>query len=212
MLLWTRPDTNPVATLLLAHGSGAPMDSPFMNRFAELASVNSIATARFEFPYMAQRREGGSKRPPPKVESLQDDFLEAVTAVLAESAGTVLVGGKSMGGRIAAMLGGRDDLDARIAGILCLGYPLHPQKKPEQLRLTPLQNSRLPLLIVQGDRDPFGTKAEFESITLPQTIKIVWAENGNHDLAPTGRSPATWEGNLTLAAEAAKDFAHSLSQ
>ncbi|MCG8404207.1 MAG: hypothetical protein MI923_03310, partial [Phycisphaerales bacterium] len=167
---------------------------------------------RFEFPYMAQLRHGGAKRPPPKAESLQDDFLEAIKTVLAQSTATVLIGGKSMGGRIATMLGGRNDLDARIAGIVCLGYPLHPQKKPEQLRLAPLLENRLPLLVVQGERDPFGTKIEFDALSLPRPIKTVWAENGNHDLAPTGRAPATWEGNLALAAEATVDFARLLSR
>ncbi|MEP3280066.1 MAG: alpha/beta fold hydrolase [Stappiaceae bacterium] len=210
VLLWTRPGNDTLATLLLAHGSGAPMDSPFMNRFAEYAAEKGIATARFEFPYMAQRRHGGSKRPPPRVDGLMVEFNEIINAALSEVRGPILIGGKSMGGRVAAMLGSQNELDERVAGIVCLGYPLHPQGKPDQLRLEPLTANRLPLLIVQGDRDPFGTQAEFDSLSLPGTIDLVWAENGNHDLAPTGRSPATWQGNLSLAAQATRSFAETV--
>ena len=112
-LLWTRPDAQPLATLLLAHGAGAAMDSSFMNRMAAALAENGVKVARFEFPYMAARRAGGKKAPPPKAELLVSAFQTALQQIMPEVEGTLLIGGKSMGGRVAAMLAGGASLPAR---------------------------------------------------------------------------------------------------
>lgn len=212
-LLWTRPegDTPTVATLLLAHGAGAAMDSGFMNRFAGHAAAAGLAVARFEFAYMAARRAGGPKRPPPKADQLIGEYQTSLQDVLKSVEGPVLVGGKSMGGRVAAMLTAGSSLPKRVSGVVCLGYPFHPQGKPEDWRMAPLEGARRPVLIAQGDRDGFGTAAELAEVTLPAHVELVWLEDGNHDLAPRGASPATWDGNLALAAKAAADFARRLA-
>jgi hypothetical protein len=189
-------------TLLLAHGASAAMDTPFLQRFAAHAAKAGLDVVRFEFGYMAQRRSGGSRRPPPKAETLVPEFVAALQAVLADSEGPVLIGGKSMGGRIAAMVGGLPDLDARVKAVVCLGYPFHPTGQPEKLRLGPLEALRIPALIVQGTRDPFGDEKEVATYAVPPRVTILWSEDGNHDLAPTGASPATWNGNLEAAAKA----------
>ncbi len=212
-LLWTRPegDMPAVATLLLAHGAGAAMDSGFMNRFAGHAAAAGLAVARFEFAYMAGRRNGGPKKPPPKAELLVSEYQAALQAVLAETSGPVLIGGKSMGGRVAAILTAGGSLPKRVAGVVCLGYPFHPQGKPDDWRMAPLEGARRPVLIAQGDRDGFGSAAELADKTLPDHVRIDWLEDGNHDLAPRGASPATWDGNLARAASMAAEFARRLS-
>jgi predicted alpha/beta-hydrolase family hydrolase len=204
---WTKPLTETIGTLLLAHGAGAAMDSSFMNRFAEAAARHGIQTARFEFPYMAARREGGKKAPPPRADLLIVDYEQAVLQLLEEVDGPILVGGKSMGGRVATIYCGGDALPARVAGVICLGYPFHPTGKPDDWRLAPLEACRLPVLILQGDRDPFGSREEVDARILPETVEISWLEDGNHDFGPRGRSPATWDGNIDGAAAAVAAFA-----
>ena len=179
--LFTGPDDAPV-TLLLAHGSGAPMDSPAMNAAAEALAAQSLRIARFEFSYMAARRTNGSRRPPPKAETLNPEFRAAVLALGAN--GPLVIGGKSMGGRVASMVA--DDLHAAgiVAGLLCLGYPFHPPEKPTQLRTAHLMTLKTPTLICQGTRDPFGTKEEVSTYGLPESIRLLWLEDGDHDLKP----------------------------
>jgi len=189
-------------TLLLAHGASAAMDTQFMRRFAIHAAAAGLDVLRFEFSYMAQRRVDGVRRPAPKAETLAPEFAAILAEALAASKGPLLIGGKSMGGRVAAMVGGLPDLDARVRAVACLGYPFHPIGKPDKLRLEPLQALRIPALVVQGTRDPYGDEAEVAAYGLPPLVTLVWSDNGNHDLAPTGASPATWNGNLEAAAKA----------
>jgi predicted alpha/beta-hydrolase family hydrolase len=177
--LFTGPD-DAATTILLAHGSGAPMDSASMNAAAAALAEEGLRVARFEFPYMAARRTDGSRRPPPKAETLNPQFRAAVDALGAR--GKLVIGGKSMGGRVASMVA--DDLHAegRIAGLLCLGYPFHPPEKPTQLRTAHLMALKTPTLICQGTRDPFGTKDEVPAYGLPASIRVLWLEDGDHDL------------------------------
>lgn len=180
-LLFTGPD-DAATTILLAHGSGAPMDSASMNAAAAALAGEGLRIARFEFPYMAARRTDGSRRPPPKAETLNPEFRAAVDALGAR--GKLVIGGKSMGGRVASMVA--DDLyaEGRIAGLLCLGYPFHPPEKPTQLRTAHLMALKTPTLICQGTRDPFGTKDEVPAYGLPASIRLLWLEDGDHDLKP----------------------------
>ncbi|MEE4010709.1 alpha/beta family hydrolase [Roseibium sp. FZY0029] len=205
--LWTRPETPAVATLLLAHGAGAAMDSAFMNKLSAALAREGIAAARFEFAYMAGRRTGGPKKPPPRADKLIAEFQTALQSVLGQSDGPLLIGGKSMGGRVAAMLAGGGSLPGRVKGVACFGYPFHPTGKAEaEWRLLPLQDAKRPVLVLQGDRDPFGSKAELDEVTLPAHVSLSYLEDGNHDFGPRGKSPATLDGNITLAAEAVRAF------
>ena len=210
--LWTRPADPQIATLVLAHGAGAPMDSPFMNRLAAALCAHQIAVARFEFPYMAQRRTGGSKRPPPRADKLAGVFQTAVQDAMAEIDGPLLIGGKSMGGRVAAMLSGSSSLPSRVAGVACFGYPFHPSGKGDtEWRLAPILEARRSVLILQGERDPFGSRAELEGTSLPAHAEITFVEDGDHDFGPRGKSPATLEGNITAAARTTGQFAERLA-
>ncbi len=179
--LFTGPDDAAV-TLLLAHGSGAPMDSTAMNAAANALAAEGLRVARFEFAYMAARRTDGSRRPPPKAETLNPEFRAAVADLAARE--PLVIGGKSMGGRVASMVA--DDLfaEGRIAGLLCLGYPFHPPEKPAQLRTAHLMDLTTPALICQGTRDPFGTRDEVPGYGLPERIGFLWLEDGDHDLKP----------------------------
>jgi len=177
--LFTGPQDAPF-TLLLAHGSGAPMDSPAMNAAASALAAEGLRITRFEFAYMAARRSEGSRRPPPKAETLIPEFEAAVAALGAK--GPLVIGGKSMGGRVASMAADRLHGKGRAAGLLCLGYPFHPPEKPAQLRTAHLMTLETPTLICQGTRDPFGTVDEVPGYGLPERIEILWLEDGDHDL------------------------------
>ena len=202
-LKYDRP-TEPIATLILAHGAGAPMDSPFMDKMVALLNARNIAVCRFEFPYMAARRTTGRKSPAPKAETQVSVYHAAVAAVA--PSGPLFIGGKSMGGRIASMI--LDDLHAtgRVKGGVCLGYPFHPQGKPDNVRTVHLEHLAAPCLIVQGDRDPLGNRAEVAAYALSDAIELVWLPDGDHDFGPRGASGHTRTQNLTQAADAVATF------
>lgn len=179
--LFDGPEDAP-ATLLLAHGSGAPMDSAAMNAATAALAAEGLRIARFEFSYMATRRINGSRKPPPKAETLNPEFVAAIATL--GTRGPLVIGGKSMGGRVASMVADGLHADGKVAGLLCLGYPFHPPEKPAQLRTAHLVNLTVPALICQGTRDPFGTKDEVPGYGLPEHIRMLWLEDGDHDLKP----------------------------
>ena len=191
-------------TILLAHGAGAPMDSASMNAVAEALASNGPRVARFEFGYMASRRVSSGKKPPPRAETLMPEYLAAVDAL--RSKGPLVIGGKSMGGRVASMIADELHAAGRIAGLLCLGYPFHPIGKPDQLRTAHLAELRTPTLIVQGTRDLLGARAEVANYPLSKAIEIFWLEDGDHDLAPrkTVSGMTTADARLAMATRVAK--------
>jgi predicted alpha/beta-hydrolase family hydrolase len=157
---------------------------------------------------MAARRHG-VRKPPPKAELLQDEFRNAINELGA--IGLLIIGGKSMGGRVASMVADELFADGRIAGSLCLGYPFHPPAKPQQLRTAHLANLKTPTLIVQGTRDPFGTKDEISSYDLSEQIEIVWLDDGDHDLKPRRKvSSLSAADHLDAAARAARAWAQRI--
>ena len=169
-------------TLLLAHGAGAPMDSASLNATAKALASTNIRVARFEFGYMAARRTG-TRRPPPRAETVIPEFVAAVDN-LGPTNGPLLIGGKSMGGRVASMVADALFDAGRIAGLVCLGYPFHPPEKPNQLRTAHLKGLKTPTLIVQGTRDEFGVPDEVETYDLSPSIELLWLPDGDHDLKP----------------------------
>ncbi|WP_136659460.1 alpha/beta family hydrolase [Nitratireductor sp. XY-223] len=169
-------------TILFAHGAGAPMDSPAMNQITEALVAHSLRIARFEFAYMAARRADEGRKPPPRAEKLVGEYHAAIAELAAT--GPLVIGGKSMGGRVASMIADDCFASAQIAGLLCVGYPFHPPNKPETLRTKHLKDLQTPTLICQGTRDPFGTKEEVPHYDLSENIRIEWFEDGDHDLRP----------------------------
>lgn len=186
------------ATLLLAHGAGAPMDSEWMEAVTAAFAAQGLAVARFEFGYMAARRAGGPKKPPPRAERLMDEYRAAVHALSAQK--PLVIGGKSMGGRVASLVA--DDLHAagQVAGLLCLGYPFHPPGKPERLRTAHLETLATPALIAQGTRDPFGRREEVEGYALSDRIELCWLDDGDHDFKPRKASGHTLAGHVAALA------------
>ncbi|MEZ5345473.1 MAG: alpha/beta family hydrolase [Pyrinomonadaceae bacterium] len=190
--LHNTPTGNAAAQFVFAHGAGAPMDSPFMNIVAEGLAHEGILVSRFEFPYMAMRRIDGKQRGPGNALKLLDDFRNVVSELSGKL--PLFIGGKSMGGRIASMIADEPGL----AGIICLGYPFHPPGKPEKLRTEHLESIKLPTLILQGTRDPFGTQEEVKNYKLSRKIKVNWIPDGEHSFKPRKSSGYTEEENIAL--------------
>jgi predicted alpha/beta-hydrolase family hydrolase len=182
MVLLHDGDQSAKVRVLLAHGAGAAMDSAFMQLVAEGLARAGLYVARFEFPYMAARRTRGERRGPDRPPVLMQAFRDAV----AEFGGPkrLVVGGKSMGGRIASMVA--DEL--AVSGLVVFGYPFHPPKKPNALRTRHLLELATPALFVQGTRDEFGTREEVATYSLSSQIELSWIEDGDHSLKPRKRA------------------------
>lgn len=186
--------------LLLAHGAGAPMDSEFMETMGELLAQLGVGVIRFEFPYMQQRRQSGSKRPPDRQPVLLERWRQVIDQFAATDA--LFIGGKSMGGRMATVIAD----EVPVKGCICLGYPFHPPSKPENTRVEHLQTLRTPTLMVQGTRDALGNREEVAAYSLSPAIDLHWLEDGDHDLKPRVRSGFTHAQHLHTAANAIADF------
>ena len=197
--------------VILAHGAGAPMDSPFMDAIADGVGTVGIRCVRFEFPYMAGRRQGGKKRPPDRQPVLLEHFQKVIQHVssAAPKGASLYIGGKSMGGRMATLLAAQSVETPLFQAVFCLGYPFHPPGKPEKTRTDHFPDISCPVLICQGDRDPFGTRAEIEKYSLPSHLQFHWLPDGNHDLAPRVKSGHTKEENLAATIAAMVDFMRS---
>jgi hypothetical protein len=185
---------------LFAHGAGGPMDRPFMTAIARGLAAQGIRVVRFEFPYMAARREGSKRGSPDRPAVLLDTWRR----VIDEHGGgaRVAIGGASMGGRIASMLAD----EAGVRGLVCFGYPFHPPGRPTQLRTAHLETLRTPALIVQGTRDPFGTRGEVAAYELSPSIRIEWLEDGDHSFKPRKASGFSEADHLARAAALAAPF------
>lgn len=202
--LWNRAPSTPIATLVLAHGAGAPMDSPFMTTMASLLAERGVDVVRFEFAYMARRREEGIKAPPDRAVRLIECFQAVVDEVRHAARGSVWVGGKSMGGRMATMLAA--DSAAAPDGCVVFGYPFYPPGKPEKTRLDHFPALAAPVLICQGERDPFGKPHEVAGYSLPSPVSLHWVADGDHDFTPRKRSGIDPGANLAGAADQAVAF------
>ena len=180
---------NAKRTFVFAHGAGGPMASSFMAQVARGIAEHAIRVVRFEFPYMAEKR----KRPDP-----QPVLLDAFRTVVEEigKPKKMVIGGKSMGGRIASMVA--DELG--VAGLLVFGYPFHPPGRLDKPRTGHLKDLRTPALIIQGTRDAFGTPDDVRTYDLSPAIKVLWIEGGDHSL----------KGGVPRAIEAAAEFVLSV--
>ncbi|MCX6500629.1 MAG: dienelactone hydrolase family protein [Arthrobacter sp.] len=196
--VYARP-ANPIATLVVAHGAGAGMEHPFLRGFTAALNDDGVATLRFNFPY----REAGRKfpdRPPAAIAT----WRAAMDAAAARSEGEPLwAAGKSFGGRMASMAV-REGMPA--AGLVYLGYPLHPPGKPEKLRDEHLYGLTAPMLFLQGTRDTFATRGLLESVVarIGPAATLEWCEGGDHSFAVAGRKRPPEEIGADLAAPVAE--------
>ena len=196
------PKTAPL-TIALAHGAGAPMDTPFMSSFAEGLAKTGYRVVRFEFPYMAARRNTGAKKPPDR----QPVLLETWKTVIADlGASRLVIGGKSMGGRMATMIAD----ETCVRGVVCLGYPFYGAGRKDKPRIEHLLTLKTPTLICQGERDPMGDLASITPLNLAPGIQVHWLPDGDHDLKPRRASGITHAKNLADALDAVRTFLAAL--
>ena len=194
---------DPKVILILAHGSGAGMDTEFMTNIAEGISESDISVMRFEFPYMAKTRKTGKRSPPNSARVLIETYRKIISTIA--DGIPVFIGGKSMGGRIASMIADSEE----VHGCICLGYPFHPPGKPTQLRTAHLEHINTPICIVQGTRDPFGTKAQVSEYSLSANINITWLENGDHSFKTRKKDRQTHTDLIKKSINVCQTFIHN---
>lgn len=191
-------------TFVFAHGAGAAMDSDFMNTVAQGLVESGIRVVRFEFLYMQTQRETGKRRPPDRQPKLLARFHEVLDQLDVDSP---VIGGKSMGGRMATILATERD----VAGVAVLGYPFHALGKPEKVRIDHFCDLTKPVLICQGERDAMGTQEEVARYRLPTHIEIDWFADGDHDLKPRKSSGFLHEAHLQKAITRVSEFIHEVA-
>lgn len=199
-LLGTPPADGPSNpwTLVLAQGAAQGMDSPFMASMVALISARGLRVLRFELPYMRAQRRTGVRRPPDlavRLMSVWHLVLDSLAERGLEPEG-LLIGGKSLGGRMASL----------VAGLVCLGYPFHPPSRPGQTRIEHLRDLQVLTLICQGTRDPFGLPEEVAGYALSPAIRLGWIEDADHSFKPSRGTRRTWDQNLGEAAGAVAAF------
>ncbi len=206
-ILFTGSENSKI-TIALAHGAGAPMDTPFMNAFADGLAGHGFRIARFEFPYMAERRTGGSKRPPNPAPILLETWMSIINELGAEG---LVIGGKSMGGRMASMVADEAGAKGLISGLVCLGYPFHGAgKEADDKRLGHLKTIKTPTLICQGTRDTLGNADDVSGYELSPAIEICWLEDGDHGFKPRKKSGRSEQQNWAQAIDGIASFTSKL--
>lgn len=203
--------SNPIARVLFAHGAGAGMDHPFMSKVAEGLANHGIEVVRFNFPYMIKRQEDGKKRPPDRQPKLLNAFAEQVSTLTDDL--PLFIAGKSMGGRMSTLLMAGQLVEPvegfqpeKIHGLMCLGYPFHAPAKKEQWRADHFAEVPCPCVIIQGERDTFGTKEEMAAHDFPVNFQQVFLVDGDHSFKPRKSSGVTEEENIDGAIEAMAEF------
>ena len=181
-------DERAAASLILAHGAGAGQRSAFMVDFARGIAGLGIDVITFDFSYITEKRRIPDR--PPALEACYRAVMESVRRDIESSRQFLFIGGKSMGGRIATQIAAADR-DLPAAGLVLLGYPLHPPGRPIQLRAARLPAVQRPMLFVQGSRDSFGTPAELGSVLTglspAPTVHVV--DGGDHSLKVSRADP-----------------------
>jgi predicted alpha/beta-hydrolase family hydrolase len=174
--------------LILTHGAGSNCTAPLLVALSETFAGHGYAVLRCDLPFRQERRTGPPF--PGKAERDRAGLCNAITALRNKVSGRIFLGGHSYGGRQATMLcAGEPEL---VSGLLLLSYPLHPPRKPEQLRVQHLPELRTPSLFVHGTRDPFGSPEEMTKALqlVPAKTELMKAEGAGHDLGFKGKERA----------------------
>ncbi len=206
-LIMDEPRGKPLCTFVFAHGAGAGLRSQFMEEMAHALSDSSILVIRFNFPYMqgAEKAGGAMRRgrpDPPGV--LQKTWMDVVAQI--GDPASLVIGGKSMGGRIASMVADR----LGVRGLVCMGYPFHPAGAPKTLRTAHLADLKTPTLILQGTRDSLGSREDVAGYNLSPAIRVIFLEDGDHSFKPRKSSGRTYEENFSRAVEEMVKFCGGL--
>ncbi|HEA18666.1 hypothetical protein LCGC14_2222200 [marine sediment metagenome] len=205
MIEWIKSKSPAKAQFIFAHGAGAGSDSEFMQQMAQLIAAHDIDVGLFDFEYMQIAKQTNKRRPPDRAPKLLDYFAHILTFTQPNL--PLFIGGKSMGGRMASMLVSEERVTmSTISGVLAFGYPFHPPGKPDKLRIDHFGNIACPFMVLQGERDTFGTRDELTQMQLDKRPDFVWLADGDHSLKPRKRSGFTELGNVQTAAEHAAGF------
>jgi predicted alpha/beta-hydrolase family hydrolase len=193
---WTArlPDKwNREVAVILAHGAGQGIDSPFMKFFHEALPQRGLLSVQFNFEYMDKGKK--IPDPQPKMQALYRQIVGEVAE--AHAPRKIIIGGKSMGGRVASYIAGDTP---QVSGLVFLGYPLHPPGKQDQMRDAHLYDIKLPMLFLSGTRDTFAERPLLEKVAsrLGDRATLIWTEGGDHSLK-AGRKGAN---TLETAADA----------
>ena len=192
------------SVILLAHGAGAAMDTPFMNTIAIGLADAGLRVVRFEFPYMMKRRTSGKRAGPGRASAQTGYFLRIIEDIGIPE--RLIIGGKSFGGRVASMVAD----EAGVAGLICLGYPFHPPGNRSKPRTEHLEALATPGLFLQGERDTFGNRLEVGEYKLSPSISIVYLEDGDHSFKPRKGSGKTLDEHMGRAIDEVARFAREI--
>ena len=192
--------------VLLAHGAGADMHAPALTTVADALADAKIPSLRFDFPYRVAGRRGPDRAP-----VLMAAVREAAAGLATRTKlppERLVLGGRSMGGRICSMVAAEDG----AAGLALLGYPLHPPGKPEQLRVEHFAKLRMPVLFASGTRDSFGTPEELkrQAKKIKGKVAFHWVDTGDHGFKPLKSSGLTVDEALAGVADAVVSFITNL--
>jgi len=191
---------DPIATFVFAHGAGAGQSSEFMQRVAEGLAKRGINVIRFNFAYMQLAEELNKRRPPDRADKLLAHFKSVLSDT--DNSLPLFIGGKSMGGRMASML----LEESNAFGCICMGYPFHPPGKPEKLRTAHLETINKPVLILQGERDTFGTRDEISTFDLSSQVQLSYLADGDHSFKPRRTSGFSLDDHLKSAVTQTAEF------
>ncbi|WP_323065139.1 alpha/beta fold hydrolase [Aeromonas jandaei] len=189
--------------ILLAHGAGAGMEHAFLAELSRLLAGPDIEVVRFNFPYMSKRALDGKRRPPDRQPVLLAHWREMVREFAHPR---LFLAGKSMGGRMAAEISDEIYCEMNAAGLLILGYPFHPPARPDRWRGEVLKQIKTPTLLLQGERDTFGSRAELADFPFSSAVSVHWLTDGDHGFKPRKSSGLCEQDNLQQAASRIRQF------
>ena len=207
MIEWFKSQSQPaIAQFIFAHGAGAGSDSDFMQHVAALISEQGVDVGLFDFEYMQIAKQTSKRRPPERAPKLLAYYEQVLTH--AQPKLPLFIGGKSMGGRMASMLA--CTTKQPIKGIIAFGYPFHPPGKPDKLRTEHFADIPCPFLVLQGERDTFGTREELKTLSIPKQHIYVGLADGNQSLKTRKKSGITELENRQIAASSTAQFINKM--
>jgi predicted alpha/beta-hydrolase family hydrolase len=205
-LAYQGPERGADRAVLLAHGAGADMNAATLTTVADALAAAEIPSLRFNFPYKAAGRRAPDR--PPVLEAALREAVSELASRAKVPPERVVLGGRSMGGRIGSIVAADDG----ALGLVLLGYPLHPPGRPAQLRIEHFPRLRMPALFVSGTRDAFGSPEELrrETKKVKGRVSFHWVESGDHGFKPLKSSGLSVDAVLADVAAAVVDFVTGL--
>lgn len=198
---------------IFTHGAGAGIESDFMKGMVRDLNMLGLQTIPFNFPYMKIIEESGKRRPPDRMPKLIQAFKDQIEIYRKKFPNKRLViGGKSMGGRVASLVTSEigETNDNCISACICLGFPFHPPHKQDKYRGDHLSELNTPTLILQGERDTFGTRSEVNDYRLSSFVTVNFIPDGDHSFKPRVRSGRTLKANIELSVKKLIEFVVAL--